>query len=200
MSAAPREAKGHDSRKTLALPAGIGTVRAFRIALAIAAVAGAICLLVATFSTVIEITVGTTSKIADRDTELSGYDRHSVALILIGLFALVMTGGALRGARPAMAAIVVTGIVVLAIALIGDLPDVHETGVIGELYDNARANPRSGYYLETLGGALLLLAGGGLLLLGSGGPEGSTQSRRGSAGLRSERAREVGVVGEADVR
>jgi hypothetical protein len=67
-----------------------------------------------------------------------------------------------------MAAIAVSGIAVLLIALVGDLPDVHKTGVIGELYDNARANPRLGYYLETLGGALLLLAGGGLLLLGGG--------------------------------
>jgi amino acid transporter len=166
MSAAPREAKGHDSRKALGLPVGFGTVRALRIVLAIAAVAGAICLVVATFSTIIEITVGTTSKIADRDTQLSGWDRHSVSLILIALFALVMTAGALRGARPAMAAVAVAGIVVLLIALIGDLPDVHKTGVIGQLYDNATANPKIGYYLETLGGALLLIAGGGLLLLG----------------------------------
>ena len=170
MSAAPREAKGHDSRKALALPAGMGTVRALRIALAIAALAGVVCLLIATFSTVIEITVGTTSKIAGRDTQLSGYDRHSFALILIGLFALVMAGGALRGARPAMLAVAVAGIAVLLIALVGDLPDVHKTGVIGQLYDNARANPRIGYYLETLGGALLLLAGGGLLLLGGPAP------------------------------
>jgi len=168
MSAAPREAKGHDSRKDLTLPVGAGTVRAVRIALAIAAVAGVLCLVIATFSTIIEITVGTTSKIADRDTELSGWDRHSFALVLIGLFALLMTAGALRGARPAMAAVAVAGIVVVLIALIGDLPDVHKTGVIGQLYDNARANPKLGYYLETLGGALLLLSGGGLLLLGGG--------------------------------
>jgi hypothetical protein len=170
MSAAPREANGHDSRKALALPAGFGTVRAIRIVLAAAAVAGVLCLIIATFSTIIEITVGTTSNIAGHDTELSGYDRHSVALLLIGLFALLMAAGALRGARPAMAAVAVSGIAVLLIALIGDLPDVHKTGVIGELYDNARANPKLGYYLETLGGALLLLAGGGLLLLGGGGP------------------------------
>jgi hypothetical protein len=167
MSAAPREAKDQDSRKALASPVGIGTARAIRIALLIAAVAGALCLFIATFSTVIEITVGTTSKIADRDTQLSGYDRHSVALLLIGIFALVMTVGAWRGARPAMVALAVAGVAVLLIALVGDLPDVHKTGVIGELYDNARANPKAGYYFETLGGALLLFAGGGLLLLGA---------------------------------
>src|SRR5881398_3192947 len=132
MSATPREAKGHDSRKTLALPAGIGTVRALRIMLAVAAVAGVVCLVVATFSTVIEITVGTTSQIADRDTHLSGFDRHSFALILIAVFALVMTFGALRGARPAMLALAASGIAVVLIALAGDLPDVHKTGVIGE--------------------------------------------------------------------
>jgi hypothetical protein len=179
MSAAPREAKGHDSRKALALPVGSSTVRGLRIALAIAAVAGAICLVVATFSTIIEITVGTTSNIADRDTHLSGLDRHSVALIVIALFAVVMAAGALRGARPAMAAIAVAGIAVLLIALIGDLPDVHKTGVIGQLYDNARANPRIGYYLETLGGALLLLAGGGFLLLGGPSAEPATGGRPG---------------------
>jgi hypothetical protein len=178
VSAAPREANGHDSRKNLALPVGSGTVRAVRIALAIAALAGALCLIIATFSTIIEITVGTTSKIADRDTELSGWDRHSVSLLLIAVFALLMTAGALRGARPAMAAVAVAGIAVLLIALIGDLPDVHETGVVGQLYDNARANPKIGYYLETLGGALLLLAGGGLLLLGAPAPAASPRERR----------------------
>jgi hypothetical protein len=178
VSAAPREANGHDSRKNLALPVGSGTVRAVRIALAIAALAGALCLIIATFSTIIEITVGTTSKIADRDTELSGWDRHSVSLLLIAVFALLMTAGALRGARPAMAAVAVAGIAVLLIALIGDLPDVHKTGVVGQLYDNARANPKIGYYLETLGGALLLLAGGGLLLLGAPAQEAPPRERR----------------------
>jgi hypothetical protein len=180
MSAAPREAKGHDSRKDLTLPVGAGTVRAVRIALAIAAVAGVLCLIVATFSTIIEITVGTTSKIA-------GWDRHSISLVLIGLFALLMTAGALRGARPAMAAIAVAGIAVLLIALIGDLPDVHKTGVIGELYDNARANPKIGYYLETLGGALLLLAGGGLLLLGGPAPVNTHVARSRALGADPER-------------
>jgi hypothetical protein len=171
MSAAPREAQGQDSRKTLSLRAGFGTARAIRIALLVAAVAGGVCLIIATFSTIIEITVGTTSKIADRDTHLSGWDRHSLALLLIGGFALVMTVGAWRGARPAMAAVAVAGIAALLIALLGDLPDVHKTGVIGQLYDNAHANPKTGYYLETLGGVLLLLGGGGLLLLTGGSRE-----------------------------
>jgi hypothetical protein len=164
MSTTPREAKGHDSRKTLGLPASMSALRAVRIGLAAAALGGVLCLLVATFSTVIEITVGTTSNIAAFDTHLSGYDRHSVALILIALFALAMALGGLRGARPAMAAVAAAGIAVLLIALIGDLPDVHKTGQIGQLYENASAAPRLGHSRETLGGALLLLAGGGLLI------------------------------------
>jgi hypothetical protein len=168
MSAAPREAQGQDSRKALGLRAGFGTARAIRIALLVAAAAGALCLVVATFSTIIQVTVGTTSRIADRDTHLSGWDRHSFALVLIGGFALVMTVGAWRGARPAMAAIAVAGIAALLIALLGDLPDAHKTGAIGQLYANARANPKTGYYLETLGGVLLLLGGGGLLVLTGG--------------------------------
>jgi hypothetical protein len=110
-----------------------------------------------------------------------------------------MAGGALRGARPAMLAVAVAGIAVLLIALVGDLPDVHKTGVIGQLYDNARANPKLGYYLETLGGALLLMAGGGLLLLDSGGPESGAQGRGRGARVRAQGAREMGVVGEANV-
>jgi hypothetical protein len=172
VSTTPREAKGHDSRKNLGLPASISAVRAVRIVLAAAALGGVLCLLVATFSTVIEITVGTTSKVAAFDTHLSGYDRHSVALILIALFALVMAAGGLRGARPAMAAVAAAGIAALLIALIGDLPDVHKTGQIGQLYENARADPRLGYYLETLGGALLLLAGGGMLISSPAGQPG----------------------------
>jgi hypothetical protein len=159
MSAAPREAQGQDSRKTLGLRAGLGTARAIRIALLVAAVAGGVCLVVATFSTIIQITVGTTSKIADRDTHLSGWDRHSFALLLIGGFALVMTVGAWRGARPAMAAIAVAGIAALLIALLGDLPDVHKTGVIGQRFAEAEAKPGVGFYLEIVGSGLVVLAG-----------------------------------------
>ena len=42
-----------------------------------------ICLLLATFATVIEIKVGTTTKVPDHDTHLSGWDRHGPALLVI---------------------------------------------------------------------------------------------------------------------
>ena len=137
-----------------------------RTGLAVTGLAGAVALIAATFSTVIEITVGTTAHIADQQTIFSGWDRHGPALVLLALVAIPMLAGAWRGSRPATVAVLVLGLVALAIALIGDLPDVHSTGTIGDLYENARAQPRAGYFLETAGGVLLILSGGGMLLLG----------------------------------
>jgi hypothetical protein len=133
------------------------------LGLAAIASAGAICLLLATFATIIEIKVGTTTKVPDHDTHLSGWDRHGPALVLIAVFALLMVAGALRGARPAMIALVVLGLVALLIAVVGDVPDLNKTGFIGEVYEDAAAGPKAGFYLETLG-AVLLLVGGGLML------------------------------------
>ena len=137
--------------------------KALRLALLGAAVVGVICLLLATFATVIEIKVGTTTKVPDQDTHLSGWDRHGPALAIIALFAAAMIAGALRGARPAMAALAVLGLVALLIAIVGDVPDLNETGFIGQVYEDAAAGPKGGFYLETLG-AVLLLASGGLML------------------------------------
>jgi hypothetical protein len=134
-----------------------------RLGLAAIASAGAICLLLATFATIIEIKVGTTTKVPDHDTHLSGWDRHGPALLTIAVFALLMVAGALRGARPAMIALVVLGLAALLIAVVGDVPDLNKTGFIGEVYEDAAAGPKAGFYLETLG-AVLLLAGGGLML------------------------------------
>ena len=141
------------------------SANALRLALLAAAAAGVICLLLATFATVIEINVGTTTKVPGHDTHLSGWDRHGPALLLIALFAAAMIAGALRGARPAMAAIAALGLVALLIALVGDVPDLNQTGFIGEVYEDAAAGPKAGFYLETLGAVLLLVSGGLMLAL-----------------------------------
>jgi hypothetical protein len=141
----------------------LASERALRLALLGAAAAGVICLLLATFATVIEIKVGTTTKVLDQDTHLSGWDRHGPALVLLALFAAAMLAGALRGARPAMTALAALGLVALLIAVIGDVPDLDETGFIGQVYEDAAAAPKAGFYLETLG-AVLLLAAGGLMV------------------------------------
>src|SRR6188472_3293729 len=112
------------------------SAKALRLGLLAAAAAGVICLLLATFATIIEIRVGTTTKIPDHDTHLSGWDRHGPALLIIAIFAIVMIAGALRGARPAMLAIAVLGLAALLISVIGDVPDLNKTGFIGEVYED----------------------------------------------------------------
>jgi hypothetical protein len=62
-----------------------------------------------------------------------------------------------------MGALAVLGLAALLIAVVGDVPDLNETGFIGQVYEDAAAGPKGGFYLETLG-AILLLASGGLML------------------------------------
>jgi hypothetical protein len=122
--------------------------------------AGGVALLVAaTFTTVVGIRVGTTSRLADLDTRLSGWDRHGAALLVLALLAAVMLAGARRGSRPAAVAVAATGVAVLGIALVGDAPDVHDTGLVGSLYEDAAASPGAGFVCEVVAGALLLGAG-----------------------------------------
>src|SRR3954470_16128619 len=91
---------------------------AVRAGLAVAGAAGVCALVAATASTVIRITVGTTTRLASLDTELTGWDRHGPALLVVAAFAAVMLLGAVaRGARPAMVAVLVCGAAALAIAL-----------------------------------------------------------------------------------
>jgi hypothetical protein len=127
--------------------------------------AGGILAIVATFSTVIKIQVLTVVP-----KTFSGYERHSVALLLLGAFGIVMAIGAARGARPAMLALAATGVVVLLISLLQDLPHIHDTGVwnLASDYEDAEATPGSGFWLETLAGVAMLVSGGCLLMLGAG--------------------------------
>jgi hypothetical protein len=137
-----------------------------RAGLAIAGLAGVAALVAATAATVIQITVGTTSRLANIDTELSGWDRHGPALLVIAGFALVMLFGAVaRGARPAFVALIVCGAAALAIALASDAPHLDDTGQVGRLYTDATAGPQLGFWLELAGGALLVVAGAGMLVV-----------------------------------
>jgi hypothetical protein len=149
-----------------------------RLGLAGTASIGVVCLVLATFATVIEIKVGTTTRVPDHDTHLSGWDRHGPALLVIALFAAAMIVGALRGARPAMAALAVLGLAALLIAVVGDVPALHATGFIGEVYEDATAGPKAGFYLETLGAVLLLASG--VLLFVMAGVGAATADRRGA--------------------
>jgi hypothetical protein len=93
----------------------------------------------------------------------------SYALVPVAVLAAALAWGVWRrGSRVGLAALAALGVTALLIALLGDLPDAHASGVVrlaGGHFALARATPGLGFYLETLG-ALVLLAVGvcGLLL------------------------------------
>lgn len=113
-----------------------------------------------------EVVFDTQPEIADR-CELSGWERHGGALVLLALVAAGAGYAALRGVGGAApgAILAAVGLVVFALALIGDLPETGETGAIGNDFDGATAQAGLGFYLELLGGALCVL--GGALALAS---------------------------------
>ena len=130
-----------------------------RIALVGAAILAAGLLVLSTFLTLFEISTG--------DAPLrtySGLDHHSVAMLLLGVAVVPMALGALRGARPAMAALAALGGVVLLVAFTVDLPAALDEGVLAVTYEGASASPGIGFYVETFAGALLLAVGGLLLM------------------------------------
>ena len=152
--------------------AGSALTRAGPVGLAVLALGIAACavLIAAELAPVYAIDVGglPCDRVEFTLTDLcapTGGERHSYALAVLGLLAVVMALGAgIGGSRPAAAALALAGVAVLAIVLIGDLPDVNQTGEIGLRFDQAEAQPASGFYLSLLGG-VLALAGGVLALL-----------------------------------
>jgi hypothetical protein len=160
-----RRTSQDDSRVMSGRNAAMWPANGLRAGLCAVGALGVVSLVLATFSPVIEITVGTTTRLASLDTELSGWDRHGPALLVVAGLALVMLVGAVRGARPAMAAVVVCGLAALVVCLGFDAPALDDTGQVGELYADAVAGPGVGFWLEALGGALLCVAGGGLLVV-----------------------------------
>jgi hypothetical protein len=170
-------------KRAIRLPDGV------RLGLFTAGLAGVAALVLATFSTVIRITVGTTTRLANLDTELSGWDRHGPALLVVAALAVVMLVGAVRGARPAMAAVLVCGLAALFVVLAFDVPHLDDTGQVGRLYADASAGPEVGFWLELGGAALLCLAGAGLLVVArhshaaaAAGPAPTARRGEGAAG------------------
>lgn len=125
------------------------------------AIVGGLLLIAADLTSVLRIE--SQGRVVDH---ITGGSRHGYALMLIGLLALVAAVGvASTRARPPMLALSVLGLIAAAIALIGDLPSLHRTGVYGRGLADASASAGVGFFLETLGAALLLVGGGALLLL-----------------------------------
>jgi hypothetical protein len=172
VSAPAPEATGNDSRspaRSSGAPRAQVFVLLLRGFLALAGAAGVVLLVLATRATIIEIRIGAGGGNATGiDTTLTGADRHGPALIVVAVFAAMMLAGALRGATPATFGVAAAGVLALGIAIIGDAAHIHDAGAVGQVYTEARAGAGTGFYLETLGGALLLMSGGGLLVLGVG--------------------------------
>ena len=128
---------------------------------ALAAIVGAILLIVSEFLPLFKIYVGTLETVKDSRV---GWRNHGFAMLLLGIASIPMLLGALRGARPAMWALAAIGLIAIVVALTVDLPNATDEGHYGELYESAEARPTSGFFVETLGGVLLLASGGMLLL------------------------------------
>jgi hypothetical protein len=142
------------------------------IAVAAAAVLGGVLMLLTLVSTVISVDLRNTSceVIYDSSPDLAdncsqtGFERSSVALLLLGLLTFAMGIGAAFGrSRPAAVALIVIGLVVLGITLLGDLPASDDAGLIGRDYAEATASAGAGLWFELIGG--LLAVGAGLLRL-----------------------------------
>lgn len=127
--------------------------------------AGAALLLVAEFTTL--FTIHSSAYGAPVRTEGTGA-HHSYALIPVAVLAALLTVVAVRSrSRAPLVGVGILGLVALAIALLGDLPDAQATGFVGhaQALTFAKSTPSTGLYLETLGAILLLIAAGGALLL-----------------------------------
>jgi hypothetical protein len=162
-----------------ARPLGFGGVSTpLRIALLALPVAGAALLIAAEFSTLYDVRVVTA---VPEGGSFSAGGHHGYALVVMAVGMVVMALGAvLGGSLPAAVAVLVLAVAALAIALLVDLPDVHETGLIGRTYDAAEAEPRAGLYLEIAGGCVAL-AGGALILLARPAARRRPRSRRTAA-------------------
>ena len=131
---------------------------------------GAVLLLASEFSTVasVEIPGRTCREVADPATAdrcaLSGFERHGGAFLLLGALALPLALGAARGrSRPAALALILIAAVVLAFALLRDLPESSRTGAVGIGFEGASGKAGAGLFIE-IGAGLLLAAGGALAL------------------------------------
>jgi hypothetical protein len=153
--ARPRAAEGGETGAPRAL---IGAV-----------VAGAALLVAAEFAPLLKVHSGAYH--AGVVQTIGAGSHHSYALLPVAVLALAMAAVArATGNRLALASIGVLGLVALGIALLGDLPDAHATGLIhqGGTYVPASSSVAVGFYLETLGAVVLVVSAGvGLLLSGN---------------------------------
>jgi hypothetical protein len=137
--------------------------RALPYALLILPLTGAGLLLAAEFSTLYDVRV-VTAVPAGGAYAAGPHHGYAQAVIAVAI-AVMALGAVLGGSRPAAIAVALLALAALAVAVLIDLPDVHETGLIGRTYDAARAEPRAGLYLELAGGCAALLGAAVILVV-----------------------------------
>ena len=132
--------------------------------------AAAVLMIATEFSTIQSIKIGaSTCGAADervRDVcETSGGDAHNWALLVLGLFAALLTFGAAVGrSKPAAIALAAVGVIVLLVALLIDRPDLDDTRGLETNFADVEAVTGGGYRLEIIAGVLALVAAGLALL------------------------------------
>ena len=163
----PRDRRVARGRGDSATESGRRQARGGGVAAAIlaATLISSLLLLVAEFTTLFEVRTATGAV-----TSTGTGSHHGYALVPIALLAAVM-GYAVwaAGSRPALIAIGVLGVLALLIALLGDLPDASANGLVTRAahYVPASSRPSAGFYMETLGGVVLVIACvSGLVLIG----------------------------------
>jgi hypothetical protein len=137
-----------------------------RLALALGALLGALLIIVAQFTALYHLHSATSS--AAIRTVGTGAN-HAWAPVPLAVAAAVLAFAVYRhGSRMALAGLLALGVATLLVALIGDLPDAHSSGLIGSSasgYVQATSSPSAGLYMETLGAIILIVAGGiGLMM------------------------------------
>ena len=157
-----RAPSARDERAASRVPALI------RGAILVGGLLGALLLLVSEFTTL--FTVRTSATAAPVSSVATG-SHHTYALIPIAALVVLLSIAVYTAvSRPALLAIGLLAILVLLIALLGDLPDAQASGLVGggaQHYVAASATPSAGLYMETLGGVVLLITSVcGFLLLG----------------------------------
>jgi hypothetical protein len=127
---------------------------------------GAALLLVAEFTPLLHVHTSGHTQLAH---SVSTGSHHSYALVPVALLAAGLAVNAWRsGSRFAMLAVGLLGLLAIGIALLGDLPDAHTVGLVGTPntgLSTATSSPAMGLFLETGGGALLILAAAAGMLL-----------------------------------
>jgi hypothetical protein len=198
------ETTSQDSRGPRVPRPRISGLDALGLALGAAALVGAILLVISDFTTLFRI--HTEAGITVPDGSVSGHDNHSFSMVVLGVAALPLAWWASRlGSRPAMAGLAGLGLIALVIAIGFDLSDATGTNTLEKTFESATGSPAVGFYLETLGGVLLLISGGGGLVLTApsrepGAPRPARDTRSEQERERDEAERAAAAAARAEAR